>query len=439
MAVIAPFDDEYGGYRPNDTAGDYTQPSPSYESHQAPAYQAPAQSPTQPKPQSSYNNTGITGMGTPVFNWSDMFGQQNQPKPFDYGQFRSAAEGLGSQYSGSLDDFVNHIFPQLSQQFAGLERFGSKGDKIRLPNGEVIDAVISAGLGGRGYNWNPESPTSGSSYVSDPLMGQYIDRMNGLIDRLTGPQPVNPALQEAMAKLQAMFDAPMAAAPQVPVGYTDAQRAMLQTNVREPIMSARDAAQQRALERASARGIGLSSGVLQDESQNIDTGYDRMSGEALRQLAANELAMQAQQNQLNAQLKAATEQDYNSRRSQIASTMAGLGSGLQGQDFNALVQALGATSSLGQLPLLLQNQQIEAMNALNRQPIPQMDSLNPLAAILASLAGQGENAYNTNLGQNSNFWASLFGQIPNILNAVGGNSSSYPDMSGVPDIGYPHA
>jgi hypothetical protein len=402
MARIQYMDDgDYGGYRGDETAGDYTQPAPSYESYQAPAYQAPAQ-PTFTQPNYDWTG-GFTGRGT-----DPRSGAFSQAQPFDYNAFRQSAEQISGGYSGSLDDFVNHIFPQLSQQFQGLERFGSKGDKIRLPNGEVIDAVISAGLGGRGYNWNPESPTSGAGYIGDPLMGQYIDRMNGLIDRLSGPQSINPTLQDAITKLQGMFANP---------GYTDAQRALLRTQVQEPLESQRAAGQQRALARASDRGLGLSSGVLEDEAQGIDMGFDRMIGEALRALATNEIGVQNQQ------------------RMSSAGQLAGIGQGLQGQELQAIAQALGATEQLGQLPLALQQMQIQAMNALNNQRVPQEDSMAGLIGILSSLAGQGENVYNTNMGQSGNLWASLFSQLPAILGAFSGGGAS---MSGIP-MGDPHA
>ncbi len=86
---------------------------------------------------------------------------------FDYNAFRQRAEALSQGGNGSTADFVNRIYPQLAQEFQGLERFGSKGDKIRLPTGETIDAVISAGTGGRGYNWGIEQPGGGAHETAD--------------------------------------------------------------------------------------------------------------------------------------------------------------------------------------------------------------------------------------------------------------------------------
>jgi len=81
------------------------------------------------------------------------------PQPFDFNAFQQRAQQLSQGRAGTNADFGD-IYGQLSQEFQGLQRFGSKNDKIRLPNGEVIDAVISSGLGGRGLNWNVEQPGS---------------------------------------------------------------------------------------------------------------------------------------------------------------------------------------------------------------------------------------------------------------------------------------
>lgn len=412
MASINYLDDNAGDYTRYNSSDSYDayQPEGSYGSYQAPSYQ-PEASPSKGS-FSLYPNTGISGMGdlSQFLNQSQPRPETPQYKPWNFNSFQQDAQRIASGYSGSLDDFVNQIFPQLSSQYQGLERFGSKGDKIRLPNGQVIDAVIAAGEGGRGYNWNPEAGTSGDSYSSDPLIGQYIDRMNGLIDRLSQPQPINATLQDAIGKLQGMFNNP---------GYTDAQRALMRTNLQEPLESQRASAQQRALARASDRGLGIGSGVLEQEAQGIDMGFDRLLGEALRQMSVNEI------------------QQQNAQRAGAAGQLAGIGQGLQGQELQALAQALGGTSQLGQLPIQLQQAQIAAMNALNQQRIPQQDDMNGLIGLLMGLAGQGENAYNNAMGQEGGFWSSLFGQIPAIYGAVTGNNSSlYGDV--LPET-YPHA
>jgi hypothetical protein len=454
MAMIQPFDDESREYR---GGGDYTQPDYGYGSESnTGAYQTPGYTPDANPYSGASNpysgsytppngNTGVTGYMPGGISAPPI----DQYKPFNLSDFQRTAGEISGRYSGSMDDFVNHIFPQLSQQYQGLERFGSKGDKIRLPNGEVIDAVISAGLGGRGYNWNVEQPGGGDSYSSDPLIAGYIDRMNGILDKLSQPQPINPTLQtaitklsgpqtvdpvlmDAITKLQGMFDNP---------GYTPQQRALMRTGVQEPLESQRASAQQRALGRASERGLGLGSGVLEQEAQGIDQGYDRLLEEALRSMATNEIGLQNQQRMGSIGQLAGIGQNLTGLDQQRLSLLGSIGSGLQGQDLAALQAAMSGSQGLGQLPMQLMQSQIAAMNALGNQPVPQQDSMQGLIALLAGLAGQGENAYNTSMGQSGNFWGSLFSQLPNIMGAIPGlgQSSSYPDLSGVPDIGYPHA
>jgi hypothetical protein len=153
-------DDPYGGTTSTRT------PAPTFDGFSAQGYQ-PSESPypmafgaPTTSPTSSYRppsgNTGISG-GIDPTNWAELFrgmfgGQQpgggyptntlpqQNGGAFDFGAFQREAQSIGGRYSGSLDDFVNNVFPQLQQQFPGIQRFGSKGDKIRLPNGQVIDA-----------------------------------------------------------------------------------------------------------------------------------------------------------------------------------------------------------------------------------------------------------------------------------------------------------
>lgn len=442
----------------DDNAGDYSQPG-QYDSGQMDSTYSQMSTPgRQPgHTDSATDFGGFTGGYTPP-NGNTGFGggidptnrsgalQPTQPqyKPWDMGEFQRTAGALGGQYSGSTDDFVNHIFPQLSQQYQGLERFGSKGDKIRLPNGQVIDAVISAGLGGRGYNWNPSSPTSGEGYSSDPMIGQYIDRMNGLVDRLSQPQPINPTLQaaidrlgqpqpmnatlqDAISKLQGMFDNP---------GYTDGQRALMRTNLQEPLESQRAASQQRMLGRASDRGLGLGSGVIEQEAQGIDQGFDRMLGEALRQMSVSEIGMQNQQRAGAAGGLASIGQGLQGQDFSALGQLAGIGSGLQGQELQALVQAMGGAGQMGMLPIQLLQAQTQAMNGLDNQNVPQQDSMSGLISLLMGLADRGENAYTDQANADGGFWSSIFKTIPGLVGAFSGGGNSGGETSIFPDEWY---
>jgi hypothetical protein len=73
------------------------------------------------------------------------------------------------------------------------------------------------------------------------------------------------------------------------------------------------------------------------------------------------------------------------------------------------------------------------MSALNNQVIPQQDNMSGLIGLMLGLAGQGQNAYDTTMGQEGGFWGSLFGQLPGIIGGVMGGSGG-GDMTAAGDI-----
>jgi hypothetical protein len=93
-------------------------------------------------------------------------GQPQQQQPFNLQKFQARFDELKQGLKGTNQEFQQILYPQLAQEFAGIERFGSKGDKIRLPGGGVIDAVISAGLGGKGFNSGLEGPAAAKPLMS---------------------------------------------------------------------------------------------------------------------------------------------------------------------------------------------------------------------------------------------------------------------------------
>jgi hypothetical protein len=80
-------------------------------------------------------------------------------------------------------------------------------------------------------------------------------------------------------------------------GYTPDELAILRTQAQEPIMAARDAAQQRELERTARAGYLPTSGITLDQQRQIDTDYGKMSAAAQRDLAINSINRQDQQRQ----------------------------------------------------------------------------------------------------------------------------------------------
>jgi hypothetical protein len=493
-----------------DLYGSGTERDPVFDGADYGGYSTPGYQP-------SSGNTGVTGGMDPT-NWLAPTTPKPAPTPFSYNAFRDMAEGLGRQYSGSLADFQNSIFPQLQQQFPGIERFGSKGDKIRLPNGEVIDAVISAGLGGRGYNWGVESGGGGggvSGYFDDPLMQQYLDFGRMAMGRLTGPQQINPVLQDALGKLQSVFGmgdpgygqfqqianrrlaqlrnplfsmgqessgghaapqaqaapqslfeqmsqrmaavqagqpdpgiggtgitTPTTTAPGGPMISPDAMRnsALLRSKFTEPLEQQRGASQRRALERASARGIGQGSGVLEQEAQAIDTGFDRMLSEGYRDLMLQEIqANEAREQEavgIGQLLASLGNRDVGSKLS-AAGQMANIGQGLQGEEVRNLLSAMGISQGMAQMPFQALAASQSALGSLGGSTVPQADPMTGMIAALLNMAQGGEQAAGNAQGQDAAFWQALMAALPGLIGSFqGGGGGSPAPGSGTGGGGY---
>lgn len=99
-------------------------------------------------------------------------------QPFNLDAFQARAKELSQGLKGTNAEFRQVLFPQLAQEFEGIERFGSKGDKIRLPGGGVIDAVLSAGLGGKGFQFGLEGPAAPKA---PPQMAQSMASYGDMI------------------------------------------------------------------------------------------------------------------------------------------------------------------------------------------------------------------------------------------------------------------
>jgi hypothetical protein len=79
--------------------------------------------------------------------------------------------------------------------------------------------------------------------------------------------------------------------------YTGAENEVLRTQALEPIERDRAAARQRAMERLSARGLNLESGIAQAALNDVDAEFDSMRGQNQTALATNELARREDRSQ----------------------------------------------------------------------------------------------------------------------------------------------
>jgi hypothetical protein len=128
-----------------------------------------------------------------------------------------------------------------------VTRVGSKGDKIRLPDGRVVDAVLAAGAGGQGAQWL-EGGGPGGNVFDDPATTEWESLLRQLVERLNTPQP----------------------------GMTDSQRDLLQTQSLDPLERQRQAMRQQTTERLASRGITGGSGVLEGALQDVDKQFNQL-------------------------------------------------------------------------------------------------------------------------------------------------------------------
>lgn len=417
------------------TVDDAQSPASQTAPVQAPAYQPSA-------------NTGVSGYGKTGGVSTPAYGNTN-PYQFNQSAFEQAFNQAIQGKSGTLSEWSSSIFPSLQAQFPDIQSFGSKGDKIRLPNGQTIDAVLSAGAGGRGYGLNYDNPMG--NYFSDPLLQSYLNFGQGAVDKLTGGQQINPVLQQAIDALTKMstqgaphmdmsYLQPLQAAVQKrqaqidQPGYSPSQLDLMRTQVTDPIEAQRDAARQQVIQHFSAQGFAPDSGVVQQALLDSDRAFSQMRTTGERNLGAQEIAQDearkqeaVQMNQILAQLglsgSQADLQGQISGRGQnmgAAGQLAGIGQGLQDEPFRNLMAAMGIEGNMAQLPFQANANAIGSMNAINGQNVPQDQGMGQLISLLMGLSNQGENVYNNGQANDSNFWNVLGSSLPDILKSFSG-------------------
>ena len=432
MASIRTIDGSYDTYEPDPYSGGTYQP-PQTETFQLPEQNAP----------SPYQNDWNYRGGT--------YDTQN-PSPYVFNQnaFENAFRQATGGKSGTLSEWQSSIFPSLQQMFPDIQSFGSKGDKIRLPNGQVIDAVIAAGAGGRGYGLNYDNPMG--SYFSDPLLQGYLDFGQGAIDRLMQPQAINPTLQKAIDTLTGLSNAP---APSIDLGsilaplreavtkrqaqidqpgYSGQQLDLMRTQITDPLEAQRAAAKQQVIQRMASRGIHPGSGILEQALLDVDKAFSQMRTTGERDLGEKVMAQDEARKKEAVQIAdmlSALDLSGNQANLSAASAgrgqnlsaagqLAGIGSQLQTEPIQALMSAMGIYGNMAQMPFQSMAAAQSAMGSVNQQPVPQYDSMAPIIQLLMGLANQGENAYNDTTQNGNTFWNVLGGALPDLLTSFGG-------------------
>jgi hypothetical protein len=308
-------------------------------------------------------------------------------------------------------------------------------------------------------------PTSGgtSNYFSDPLLQQYVRASQSAMGALMRPTTVqaiptsNPTLDSAIAALQRLTNAPDTAFNYMqPItaarvaqlnqpGYTANQLDAIRTQATNPLLAQRDAARQSIIQRFASQGMGPDSGPVQQALLDLDRTFAQQSTTQNTSLAINAAQQDLQRQQEAEQLQLETAglagrnlptqasaasglASLGNAQQQIAAQNSQMDLARQNYDTQKILQSMGLSQNLAQLPIQLQGQTLASLNAL-QGPIPSYQ--DPTLSALLSLAGLGQSAGQQAYNNQANLWSGIGGLVPSIINALptswfgGGSNSGY--------------
>jgi hypothetical protein len=214
----------------------------------------------------------------------------------------------------------------------------------------------------------------GKGVFDDPATKEWEAALRAIVARLNQPydnpdlNPLLDYLRQYATKLQGP-------------AYTPQQMDTLQTQALDPLTSQRDAMRQQILQRASQRGLDPSSGIVQDEINQLDRALSQTRSQRQGQFAANAVDLDRQNQQMSGQVLA-----------QIAA--------LQEQNFSGNEnRALQALQLLSQIPQYADKRLQLALQSMGGQ------QTNPasLLSVLSSFQRQGMDQQT----QDSQFWAQI--------------------------------
>lgn len=276
--------------------------------------QQPAQPPQQSFP---YTPTDFGG-GDPAQQAQQIGDARSMAPPpgFSKDKWQNPALGDSHKYTGSTiiggGGSVGDILQ--NPQFAGWTQVGT--DKVRSPQGNIYDAIYDednatgqrrpqwtlvggprweaeqnngfqgnyGGVTGYGTPGHPAPGTPGGPMAGrgapmnysgatgtgygDPNADLFV---NEVLSRLQALHtPINDPFMELLQKFGLDRVDDLGGDP-----YTGGEDAALRARYMDPLTQTRDTLRQQAMERASARGMLPSSGVLEDSMQEIDRGYQQ--------------------------------------------------------------------------------------------------------------------------------------------------------------------
>lgn len=207
---------------------------------------------------------------------------------------------------------LKELEPVLNQYGIKLGPLNARGftDGIILPDGTFIDVIIGATEdGGQGWGWMIPPPGGGGAPQMPPT--QFNDPHTNYLEQLlqqmiqSRMQPIvdpNRAMYEAMLKQRAEMLGRLSPELDKQIayleerfkdlqgsGYTGAEGEAIRTGALDPIEQDRKAARDRVLQRLSARGLDLNSGIAQQALLEVDKVFDSMRGTTQTALTTNDL------------------------------------------------------------------------------------------------------------------------------------------------------
>lgn len=248
---------------------------------------------------------------------------------------------------------------------------------------------------------NNQFQTLNQPSPAEQQAAQYLQSLQG----------TNPQVQRLMDYLTQQFTT-LAEHP----GYSPDELAVLNTQMFEPIEANRAAAQQRTIERAGARGVLPSSGIIQDEQRLNDIDANKLRAAGSRDVAIDAINKRRgdQQQALNVgQMAIAIPQQQQQQALAIAQALT---EGRRARTNDALnlaqlgvqipdsrdAQALQVANSLYQLPRNAMNDALAVVNGSSPTA-----ALSPLISLLNSQQNNAFNQQQLNAQQQSALWQQL--------------------------------
>ena len=376
---------------------------------------------------------------------------------------------LASKYAPTPAGFAQMIAdPEFKT--AGFTQAGA--DKIRLPDGTVVDVGLSFSQGGgKGWAWQPTTGAGGTALPgsNDPYSGGgysggggaggtsygggysggvggiggvdaglysnlYNDEYTNQLEQFVNArlrelyQPVNdPFRTQLGGALQERFDtmggvndptvmvqslANTRANELIGPGYSGAEKEIIRTDALDPIERDRTAAKQRMLEQLSARGLDPDSGIAQEALLRVDAAFDASRAEAQREIALNELSRRDERQNSAVDMAAVAADAWNSmgrEKLDLGSALEQLSRGVRSEESGRRNEALALVTLLAELgPQRMQ----QALAVLGQGESP--------ASLLNSIA-QINNVNNQNTALNNQntqgYWSGL-GSLAAIIAAM---------------------